>query len=96
MVKPRTDWVLLAECGGSTDPRWTEAAFHYDLVEVCGTCAVREDCLMDALRGPVDLDAGIRGGLTPEQRNRVRKGYVEPWELWEKSGHPWRGGGRRA
>ena len=96
VVTTRTDWVLRAECGGSNDPRWTDGLFHYDLVEVCGVCAVRAECLMDALRGPVDLDAGIRGGLSPEQRNRVRKGLVEPWELWEKSGHPWREEARRA
>jgi len=84
-------WVERAACGGSSDPRWIDGAYHFDLVDVCGGCPVRSDCLLDALRGPVDLDAGIRGGLTPEQRTRVRRGRVEPWTIWEKQGHPYRG-----
>lgn len=38
---------------------------------ICATCPVREQCLAEALDDP-GLDFGIRGGMSPRQRKRMR------------------------
>ena len=39
---------------------------------VCVNCPVREDCLEEAISDP-NLDYGIRGGLTSQQRRAIRR-----------------------
>lgn len=47
--------------------RWAPAK------QVCDRCVVRIDCLEDALTYSTHSDEyGMRGGLTPQQRNRIR------------------------
>jgi hypothetical protein len=39
---------------------------------ICAGCPVKAPCLADALALPSGLDEGIRGGLTREERRRLR------------------------
>ena len=41
-------------------------------LEICGRCAVRAECLAEALADP-ELDHGIRGGMTVAARKQRRK-----------------------
>lgn len=46
-----------------------------DAIALCMTCPVRQACLEDALSDDADIDRyGIRGGLSPKARRRVRNG----------------------
>lgn len=40
--------------------------------KICGRCEVAAACLADALTLPTGQDHGIRGGLTREERDRMR------------------------
>lgn len=41
---------------------------------VCGDCPVRAECLADALDGKPSFDTdGIRAGLDPDQRTKLRR-----------------------
>lgn len=42
--------------------------------EVCGQCAVRQECLEFAIR--TNEDSGIWGGATEEERRTMRKNYI--------------------
>lgn len=43
------------------------------LKAICQECPVQSECLDDALRYPKTSDFGILGGLTPAERNEIRK-----------------------
>ena len=49
------------------------AADHPALI-VCRRCTVRDRCLADALKVNRHDDHGVRGGLTPRQRDLLRRG----------------------
>jgi WhiB family transcriptional regulator, redox-sensing transcriptional regulator len=40
---------------------------------VCARCPVRAVCLVDALAAPSSEDYGIRGGMTPKERQSLRR-----------------------
>lgn len=49
-----------------------EAKVH-EAKSVCAVCPVAAQCLEEALSYPMREDAGIRGGLTVAERNKLRK-----------------------
>lgn len=74
-IRPVGDWILDAACA-QTDP---EAFYPVNgegrgqllAKKVCASCEVREVCLQYAL--DVDEEHGIWGGLTPVERQRLKK-----------------------
>lgn len=80
-------WVEAARCRetGPDDATWyPEKGSHSDAKKVCASCEVRPDCLAYALAKPEP--AGVWGGLTAKERNRLRRGVrpVPPRPV----GHP--------
>jgi WhiB family redox-sensing transcriptional regulator len=49
---------------------------------MCAECPVRSECLQYALRVP--FDNGVWGGLTPNERIRVRRGERTPDHFWSE------------
>lgn len=78
------EWLADAACSG-VDPEvffpsnYTDAEPVAFAVRICDGCAVREECLRDALARPEPSDRdGIFGGRTPRQRRRMRGGKTSP------------------
>lgn len=42
-------------------------------LSICAGCPVRFECLDDALTWPADMDFGVRGGLTADDRQGLRR-----------------------
>lgn len=49
------------------------AVFFKEAIAVCGRCAVRKQCLTEALKTPFADDSGIRAGLNRPQRDEIRR-----------------------
>ena len=73
-LSPVEAWEKEAACRGlDTDSFYPEKDDSIGIPKrVCRACPVRLDCLEHALR--LDDQFGIRGGLTPEERRRIRRG----------------------
>lgn len=59
-------------CEGQDTNIWFEAEPEYDPAHakaICQSCPIRQDCLTMFIREP----HGIFGGLTPSQRDRLRR-----------------------
>ncbi len=54
------------------------------MFEMCMSCPVKMECLMEALDHEERSDAGVWGGTSPEQRRAIRKGY-DPYEVWRET-----------
>lgn len=71
-------WRDEAACRGSNPDVFFPEVGHRGVVQariakaICGGCPVSTECLEDALRFPAASQAGIRGGLTPRQRQEMR------------------------
>ncbi len=85
------DWRLRAGCVDADAELFFSVAVSGLVLErqvaeakaVCGGCAVRAECLADALVG---LPYGIAGGLTEGERRGLRTGGVAPAGLVGASG----------
>lgn len=92
-------WRDDAACRGKGDlflPRVDRGSDHVartaEAKKICGSCSVLRACLDDAMATEVGNDAksraGVRGGLTPEQRaarhSRQRRGAPEPPTLLDQ------------
>lgn len=71
------DWRELASCADGYNPElWYPGPGmfpqHSQAVRICGLCPVRLECLELALATPWDKDHGIWGGLSSNQRRRMR------------------------
>lgn len=74
-----TNWRLRAECRNlGPELFYPEQGDHHTAkraIMICEACPVKKACLEDALSDEADVDKyGIRGGLTPKARRRIRKG----------------------
>lgn len=74
------DWRNRAACVGHNPETWTgeiysnrdiDRAVIEEAKAICATCPVRKECLADALARKEAWT--IRGGLTPEERDRLRR-----------------------
>ena len=54
------------------------------MFEMCMSCPVKMECLVEALDHEERSDAGVWGGTSPEQRRAIRKGY-DPYEVWRET-----------
>jgi len=50
--------------------------------KICSECPVKKTCLDYAMKVP--FDSGIWGGLTPNERIRVRRGERTPDQFWSE------------
>ena len=79
-LDPRpVDWTSSAACRGRPTAIWfpTGHGFAEDVaLAMCRGCPVRADCLADALEHETSADYrfGIRGGLSPAERERLEVG----------------------
>ena len=80
----RSEWRTRAACRSVADPEIffpvAESGPVYDAQvavakAVCAACPVRVECLDDAL---IRIPEGIAGGLTPDERRRLRRPLVAP------------------
>lgn len=71
-----SDWQELAACKGRDTDAWFPAPYDRRAIaavkRVCAACPVREQCLAEAVRDHVDV--GVWGGLTVDERRRLRRG----------------------
>ena len=74
-----TDWMEQAECAKEEHQKWDLDDFIFSMSmarqqrfadKVCANCPVREDCAEYALVNK--YDHGVFGGITSEQRHRMR------------------------
>ena len=67
-------WKIDAACVGTDLELWFPITGQraQPALDICGRCAVRADCLTEALADPA-LDYGIRGGMTATARKQRRK-----------------------
>lgn len=89
-----TEWQDRAACAGQTDydtffPAPDDIRTIRKAKSICGGCPVKQECLLDALAWPVNMDFGIRGGLTDTERLEMRAGLPEP--PCDGPGHPGHG-----
>lgn len=88
----RNGWARLAACLSRPDLDWDSPMIHSEQIGVCGGCPVRAQCLMTALDREAAYDVGVWGGTSPTLRSEIRRGELEPWEIWETQGYPYRPG----
>ncbi len=72
-------WMDAAACAEADPDLWhpTPGASGRPAVTICGGCPVRTPCLQYALDHERTWgSSGIYGGLTPDQRHRLKKGRV--------------------
>jgi WhiB family transcriptional regulator, redox-sensing transcriptional regulator len=75
-------WQTAAACAG-TDPRlFTDPRTDTDdtdrAIAICRRCVVCRPCLAEALDHPADVDVGIWGATTPEDRRTLRRQQQHP------------------
>lgn len=74
LVPPRASWQRDALCREFDTSLWFPnlGESTQPALEICGRCAVRPECLADALADPT-LDHGIRGGMSARARAAHRR-----------------------
>jgi WhiB family transcriptional regulator, redox-sensing transcriptional regulator len=75
-------WQPAAACADAhprlfTDPR-TDTDDTDRAIAICQGCPVRQPCLTEALHHPDEVDVGIWGATTPEDRRTLRRRRQHP------------------
>lgn len=83
-------WKGRAACIDRTEKDWDSEFVLPDLAAICGRCPVRAECLMEALDHKTDEDVGVWGGTSPSQRRAIRRGVLEPWDVWNQQQFPYK------
>jgi WhiB family transcriptional regulator, redox-sensing transcriptional regulator len=76
------DWTTVAACRDEApDTLFVSGAAQHRAKSVCRGCAVRTECLADALDNRVEF--GVWGGLTERERRALlrRRPDVESWQV---------------
>jgi Transcription factor WhiB len=77
VMEPGADWWSRSACRGLSslfDPPEPTADTEQQAAGICGSCPVSGDCRRWVMGLPQHLDpGGVLGGLTEEQRRRVRQ-----------------------
>ena len=69
-------WTAYSACSGAApDDLFVEGAAQRTAREVCADCAVRLDCLIDALDHRIVF--GVWGGMTERERRSLLRRYPE-------------------
>ncbi len=84
-----TDWPLMAACrNGDPDALFVQGAAQRIARRVCQGCAVRNECLVEALDGRIE--SGVWGGLTESERRALLRRYphVSSWRSLFQAAQP--------
>lgn len=65
------EWSLRAKCQGTADALFVEGAQQKKARQVCRGCAVRSNCLAEALDNRIEW--GVWGGMTERERRHLLK-----------------------
>ena len=69
-------WLFGAKCTDLEDPDiFFEKKYFFRARIICGECAVRLQCLENALKTPYEDDNGFKGGLTRSEREDLRQKF---------------------
>lgn len=73
------DWAKNAACRNAPDDMFVRGAQQNRAKQVCTTCAVRPECLAEALDNQIEW--GVWGGMTERERRALirRKPAVTSW-----------------
>ncbi len=73
------DWTLRAKCRGMQDQLFPEGADQKRARSVCMGCAVRSECLAEALDNRIEW--GVWGGLTERERRQLlrQRTDIDSW-----------------
>lgn len=69
MTAGNDDWTLSAKCRGMQDQLFPEGADQKRARAVCLGCAVRSECLAEALDNRIEW--GVWGGMTERERRQL-------------------------
>lgn len=74
----RAPWYARAACRPEHEPLFFPGPgdSHAPAKAICAACPVQEPCLDEALADSPRRDHGIRGGLSQEERVRLRRALV--------------------
>jgi len=75
-------WQERGACYGNADDGWLGSELTIDMATTCHGCAVRLECLTEALPRDIRWDAGIWGGTTPKQRGDIRSKKASVTDVW--------------
>jgi hypothetical protein len=78
----RLGWKDKALCRSDPGAHW-DGELLPSMFEMCMSCSVRDECLMEGLDHEERSDAGVWGGTGPEERRRIRKGE-DPYVVWRE------------
>ena len=75
------DWTLRARCRGMEDDLFPEGADQKRVRAVCGGCAVRSECLAEALDNRIEW--GVWGGMTERDRRQLlrQRSDIDSWHM---------------
>lgn len=74
-------WRKDAACLESPSVKW-DGPLIRPLFDLCMSCPVRMECLVEALAHEERSDVGVWGGTGPEERREIRRG-VDPYLVWD-------------
>jgi hypothetical protein len=77
-------WQELAECLGDDSADWMGDDMTVECAAACLVCRVRLDCLGEAMPRDRHWDAGIWGGTTVIDRDRIRTGKASVADVWQE------------
>lgn len=69
------DWTLKARCRGMQDQLFPEGADQKRARAVCMGCAVRSECLAEALDNRIEW--GVWGGMTERERRQLLRQHTD-------------------
>jgi WhiB family redox-sensing transcriptional regulator len=76
-------WKDQALCRADPGGHW-DGDLLPSMFEMCMSCPVKMECLVEALDHEERSDAGVWGGTSPEQRRAIRKG-ADPYVVWRET-----------
>jgi hypothetical protein len=76
------EWMRRSACLGVVNPMWDDNIPSADALRFCFRCPVRRDCAEYGIGRAYASDAGVLGGLSVQDRERVRDGVVTVEGAW--------------
>jgi hypothetical protein len=76
------EWMRDAACLNMLHPMWDDSTPSPDALRICFRCRVRRDCAEYGIGRAYSSDAGVLGGLSVQDRERVRDGVVTVEGAW--------------
>jgi len=74
-------WKEKAVCADDPGMHW-DGELLPSMFDMCMSCSVRQDCLLEALELDWRVDAGVWGGTDEFQRRAIRRGTLTLEDAW--------------